>query len=224
MKLKQLSDVLFNYYYKGRPKATALTLREPDVYQYVLIAYGDIVRKRYLASMQTDEFGEADIAVISDALDIQTFTLSDTNFVGMKRADMTGFELLRLPHNSHFPNVYPMGGQCGSEEIGTLTQVRNGEESFYIGKAKFSDFRFFVVKGSGLEFYNLPPCVDSVGIESTYAIKNDTDISLDMAYDVSVEVFAILFKEELIPGKVIDNPYDANAVTLKNRLADQENN
>lgn len=187
-----------------------------------MIAYGSIIINKYGASRKDDEFGEADISVISTALDIKEFKLSDPNYSGMKRADMTGNSVLRLPNNAHFPTVYAIGGTCGSSEVGNITQVKNGEENFYIGNPKFSDFQFFVIKGTGLNCYNLPPCVDKVGIETTYT-SGDTDISLDMAFDVSAQVFALLFKEKMIQTKILDNSYDPSAVDFKHRLVEQQN-
>lgn len=221
MKLKQLSEVLWQFYSDGRPKATDQRLSERDVRQLVMMAFGGLLRKKHYESKAQSDFGEADFSITSDMLQTIEFDLSEPNTVGMRRADMDEYDLYRLPNNMHLANVYPIGGTCGSEELGKITPIKPGEESYY-SKPKFKSFLFYVLKGRGVNIYNLPPCVSKVGIETTYN-SNDVDVSLDICYDIAIEVFGVLFKEKQFPVKVLDNNYDINAIEFKRRLQEQAN-
>lgn len=220
MKIKNLSELIWKIYNEGRSKATDQTLRENDIKQLVQLGYNGFLRKYYYESKKLDDYGEADTSIISQLLSTREFQLSETNNVGMRYADMDDFDLYRLPKNSHLTNVYPIGGSCGSDEIGTITQVNAGEEKFYL-KPGYEDYMFYVLKGRRLETYHLPPCVSKLGVETTYN-TTDIDVSMDIAYDISQEVFSLLFKEKQFPIKILDNPYDPNAVELKRRLQEQE--
>jgi hypothetical protein len=221
MKVKQLTEVLWQIYSDGRPKSTFQRLAKEDVGQMAQLAYGNLIRKRYYESKQLNEFGEPDYSFTSPILDVKEFDLSDPNTAGMRRADMKEFDLVRLPNNGHITNIFPIGGSCGSEELGKISLIKNGEERFY-SKPKFNGVLLFCsVVGRGLNCFNLPHCVKKLGVETTYN-SDDIDITLDIGYEVALNVFAILFKEKQFPVKIIDNSFDSNAVDIKRKLAEQE--
>lgn len=223
MKIKRIGEVLWNFYYKGRAKATDQTLRQLDINQMVMLAYGTILNTRYATSRQLDDFAQPDLSIITPLLTSQIFPLSEPNTIGMRSADMSKFDFYSLPKNGHFTKVFPMGGKCGSEEIGTLTQVAAGEEYFYT-KPDFSDFQFYVIKGGRtIEAYHLPDCVDSISVESTFII-DDADVSMDVGYAIATQVLNILFGEMKYPVKVGDNNYDPNVLDIKHELAAEQNN
>jgi hypothetical protein len=219
MKIKQLTDVIWETYQEGRPKSTAQTFSKRDILQQVTLAYGAIIRQRYLESKKTNDFGEVDYSITSPILDIKEFKLSDPNTIGMRRADMNAFDLYRLPNNGHITNIYPIGGNCGSEEIGKITLVKNGEEKFYTN-SKFSFFLYAVVVGRGLNIFNLPACVTKVGVETTYN-SDDIDVTLDIGFEIANHVLGTVLK---IPGflnKVIDNSYSPPQLEVRTRMQQQ---
>lgn len=221
MIIKQLVDIVYDYYYEGRSKATAQTLSKANVGQMVMLSYGQILRDKFKQSKKEDKFNEADYTYAAPILDIKEIPLSEANVIGMRRADMSQYDLYRLPKDGHIVNMYPIGGTCGSEEIGKVTLVKAGEENFYLGP-KFSFFQFGVIKGKGINCYHLPPCVSKLAVETTYN-SNDIEVTFDLGYEVALSVLGIMFKEKQFPIKIIDNPYDANVVDLKHRLQEQQN-
>lgn len=218
MKIKQLSEVIYKVYSNGRAKSTAQRLRENDILQMVILAYGNLLRQRWYESKKMDDWGEADYSFSSHILDIKEFELTDANPTSMRRADMKDFDLFRLPSNGHITNAYPIGS-CEGEKMGTITQVKPGEENFYL-QPKFNFFKFFVVKGRGINTYNLPDCVKKIGVETTYN-TDDVDVTLDIGYEIALAVMNLLFKEKQFPVPVVDNSFDANAVQLKRSLEQQ---
>lgn len=221
MKIKRIGEILWKNYYSGRPKSTGQTIRQKDIEQLVILAYGSFLNKDFELSKKEDDFGEPDYSLITPLLDTKEFDLSGPNTIGMRKVDMSEYDLYRLPKNNHFTKVYPIGGTCGSDELGTITQVAAGEEYFYT-KPEMEDFLFFVAKGRTLEFYHLPNCVKKISVETSYS-TDDADVSLDIAYDLSLQVLGVLFKEKNFPSKVIDNSFDGNVLDLKHRLQEQEN-
>lgn len=222
MKVKQLSEVVWKVFQNGRPKATAQTMSQKDIGQMVMLCYGNAIRKKYLESIKNDKFREPDYSFVSPVLSVKEFSLSEANTAGMRSA-MVDFDLYRLPYNGHITNVYPIGGSCGSTELGTINPIRNGEEKYYSNPKFVGVMQFYVPVGRNFNFYNLPLCVDKVGIETTYN-SDDVEITLDIGFEVSLAVFQILWKEKLFPVKILDNPYDPNAVDIKHRLQEQQQN
>lgn len=214
MKIKQLGEIIFTVYSNG--KNTGERLDENTIKQMALLAYGNVMRRKFIESKSLDDWGEADITFISPILDVKEFELPEANGTGMRRVNMKEYDLVRLPNNGHITNIYPIG-ECGKDQAGkTITLVRPGEEKFYT-KEQFNFFKFGVVVGRGINTYNLPPCVKKVGVETTYN-SDDLEIDLDVGYEVGLAVFNILFEEKKFPVKVVDNPYDANAVDLKRNI------
>ncbi len=219
MKVKQLAEVVWQVYSDGRPKSTAQRLSKGDITQMVFLSYGQIIRQHYYESKKMDEYGEADYSFTSPILDVKEFTLSEPNHIGMRRADMSEFDLLRLPKDGHVTNMYPVG-DCGGDEIGSISLVKPGEEYFYT-KPEMNFFKFAVIKGKGINFYNLPICVNKVGIETTYT-SIYIDVTLDIGYEISLAVINLLWKEKQFPVRVIDNSMDANALDIKHRLQNEQ--
>ena len=219
MRLQQLSEVIWRFYQEGRAKATAQTLREADMMQYAKSALSNMMRQQYLVSRKMND-GE-EYYFYSQILSIKNFPLSDTDARGMRRADMGDIDLYRLPKNMHFTNAYPIGTGCiGNDSTLELTQVQPGEENFYLG-GDYDFFKFFVVKGKGINTYHLPPCIESLDIETTYD-SPDIDVSLDQAMDVANIVLGVSLKIKPFPLKVVDNSFDPQALELKRRLQEQQ--
>lgn len=220
MLLSILSNALYTIYNSGRPKSSTRNYDEQDVLIFAKISTGNVLRVRYYDSLKS---GGQDSYFISPLLSIQEFPLTDADIRGMRRADMSEFDLYRLPHNSNITNIYPKG--CDTE-MKSISLVEAGEEYFYIGP-KFIGFKFGVVKGRNIDTYHLPPCAKSLVVEATFDGKDkdgndiDIDISLDIAYDVSNEVLSRLIGIPDFMNKAVDSPYTILQKNLKQRLAPQ---
>jgi hypothetical protein len=215
VKVSQLSEIVWEFFQKGRAKATGQTLRQPDIAQMIKLNFGNLMRQRYIQSQKLSQFGEADYSFLSPVLAVKRFPLSDPDSRGMRRADMGDVDLYRLPNNAHFTNMYPVGESClGS--VGEVTQVKPGEESFY-QSPDFSDFKFFVVKGRGIDTYNLPHCVKHLDIETTYDLP-DFEITDDIGFEIASNILGLSQKIIINQGKSIDNSFTPNTMDVKQRL------
>ena len=222
MRIKQLGEVIWKFYYDGRPKSTAQTLSKADILQMCILSYGEIVRQKYYDSKKQDEYNQPDYSFLSPILTVQRFGLEDVNDItGMRRADMSKFDLVRLPKNAHITNVYPVGSDCQGQAVGEITQVSPGEENFYL-TPDFASFLFFVVKGRGLNTYHVPPCVKSVEVETSY-VTDDFDVSLDIGYEIAMTVLTVGGKVNGVPIKILDNNYSPQPREVKRRLEESEN-
>lgn len=188
MLLKQVEEVIWRVYQNGVPEADKQKLRQQDILQQVKMAYGAMMRQAYYTSKAAND-GQPDYYFYSPILSVQTFKLTDANSQGMRRAEMGNFDLYRLPKNSHFTNVYSNSSDCSKGQSGEITQVQPGEENFYAGNPDMIFFQFFVVKGRGINTYNLPTCVKEIDVEATYD-GEDIDISNDIAFDIANQVLA----------------------------------
>lgn len=222
MKIKHVSQVVWRFYSDGRPKATAQTLSQGDITQACILSFADLARQTTIKSKQVDDSNEPDYSFLSPLLTIRTFDLGEANYIGMRRAEMCDIDLIRLPKNAHFTNVYPVGNNCDGDIVGDITQVAPGEENFYLS-SDFSSFKFFVVKGRGLNTYHIPPCIKKIDVEAPY-ITDDIDLSLDMAANVVSSVLGMSIKVNGIPIKVLDNPYSPQPREIKHRLQETEQN
>lgn len=216
MIIKQLAEVIFKFANEGRPKATARTVRQADIQQMIMTAFGDILRKRYYESKKLNEFGEPDFSAISPLLGTMEFKLSDSDTKGMRRADMSKFDLYRIPYDGHITSLFPIGGDCGDDTDIKISLVKAGEEKFYL-KPKFQFFKFAVVKGRGINFYHLPDCIKMVAIETTYN-SDQVDISFDICYEIANSILGITLKLPAFENKVIDNPYSPPQLELRRSL------
>lgn len=220
MNIQQLKEVIWRFYSEGRTKATNQTLQESDIAQMIKLNYGSLMRQKYFESKRLDRFNEPDFSFSQPLLDIQRFNLSEANMAGMRRADMSAVDIMRLPYNTHITNVYPVGINCQGD-IGDITQVKAGEENFYLSP-DFTFFKFFVIKGKGINTYHLPSCVSAVDIETTYD-TNDIEISNDLGFEIAGNILGLSMKVGQKPVKILDNSFDPNINELKRRLTDLEN-
>ena len=199
MKLSQISEVCWKLYSDGKPAANDQKLSKADITQMVKTSAANNFRQQYLSTQvvvsgRKLSFTNADPEYYfsSPLLAIKRFQLSDTDSTGMRIADMSEFDLYRLPKNSHFTNIYPVNNNCNGQQIGTITLVQNGEEKFYKG-SEFANYLYASVVGRTLHIYHVPPCVQSVDVETSYD-NPDIDITLDVCYDISNEVLGIIFR------------------------------
>lgn len=219
MIVKQLAEIIFKFANAGRPKVTALTIDKASITQMVYLSFGNILRQRYYESKKNNEFGMADFSAVSPILGTIEFPLSDPNTIGMRRADMSQYDLYRLPNDAHITNMYPVSGTCGSMEIGKISLVEPGEERFY-QTPDYSFFLFAVVKGRGINFFNLPTCVNAVVVETTYN-SDMVDVSFEVAEEIAFHVLGVVLKVPAFIGKTIDNPYSAPQQDLRKQLKQQ---
>lgn len=216
MKLKQLSDVIWEYYDEGRQKTSAQTFSKKDILQYVILGVGSKFYMRYYQAKKMD--GEKDYYFYSADLTIKKFPLIEPNNRGISRIEFKDMPYVTMPHNEDITNVYPVGN-CNGNNI-EITQVNPGEENFYLGP-EFTSFSFFVVKGPGLDFRNLPPCVKEIEVERVW-ITDNMDISLDMGYDLANEILGVTLKLKNFAIKTIDNPYNPKPIELRRKLEEQQ--
>jgi hypothetical protein len=218
--LSELSETVWQIYAEGRQKATTRSFSQKDVQQYTKLAVAEVFRILYYNSRRNKD-GNA-FYFISPLLSIQPFDLSDPNEIGMRRADMVGYDMFRMPHDAHIVSMYPIG--CGNAgDYKSISLVEAGEEYFYAGNPKFSFFKFAVVKGTGLNTYNLPPCVTKLDVEASFNIPSlDPDISMDVAFDASSLVLGKMLGLPEYTNKSTDNSYSFPQRNLKQRLSTQQ--
>ena len=212
--IKTLSEVVWKYVNNGRPKSTAQTLSQIDIQQYCLMAFSELMRQ---AHQDARKLGEDDeYYFYSGDLLSKEFSLSDVDSRGYRYADMSKYEVFRLPKNSHIRNVYAVADSkcdCSNEEI---TQVSPGEESFYTN-GEYSGFQYFVVQGKGLLTRNIPSCVKKISVDSIYNVP-EMDISYDMAFNIANVVLGVNLKIKGFPIKSNDNTYNPQADELQSRI------
>jgi len=218
MKLKQVSEVIWQIYNKGRAKATAQTYNKNDIKQLVTMGVGQKMRARYIEGKKLDV--RNDYYYYTGDLDSKPYDLGEANMIGMRRIEIPD-DIIKLPNNMDIVNVYPVGSCKGTDGSKQITQVAPGEENFYL-TAAFEDFWFFREKGKGLNFYHIPPCVKQIEVERVY-VNDNLDVSLDLCYDVGTEILGIIFKaKQTIIVKPTDNPYQPDAVELRKKLEEQQ--
>jgi hypothetical protein len=223
MLLSILSNINYEFYNQGRPKSTNRSYSERDIMQFLKLAAGNILRTRYYEEIKRN--GKSDLSLISPLLSIQEFLLGDPNEAGMRRADMSAFDLYRMPHDTHFSNVYPIG--CVGTESQAIAIIESGEEYYYL-KPDFKSFKFGVVKGRGINTYNLPPCATAISVEAPFDGTDkdgnmiDVDIPLDICYDASNYVLGRVIGIPDFMNKGVDNPYTIPQKNLKSRINPQQ--
>ena len=220
MLLSELSETIWQVYQEGRAKATVRSFAQRDVQQYTKLAVAEVFRILYYNSKRNRD-GNA-FYFISPLLSIQPFKLSDANLIGMRRADMTGFDMFRMPHDAHIVSMYPVGCNDGGD-YKSISLVEAGEEYFYAGNGQYSFFKFGVVKGAGINTYNLPTCVTGLDVEASFDAPNlDPDISMDVAFDASSLVLGKMLGLPEYTNKNTDNSYSLPQRNLKQRLSTQQ--
>lgn len=220
MLLSELSELNWQLYSDGRAKSTTRSYSQQDVREFLKIAIAEVMRILYFASKRNKD-GNA-FYFVSPLLSIVPFKLGETNLIGMRRADMTGYDMFRMPHDAHIVSMYPTG--CNNEgDYKSISLIEAGEEYFYAGSSKFKSFKFGVIKGTGINTYNLPPCVTGLDVEATFDAPNlDPDISRDVAFDASNMVLGKLIGMPEFVGKGTDNSYTPQQKNLRQRLSTQQ--
>lgn len=218
MRLKQLGEIVWRFAQEGRAKVSEQTFTKADVKQMCKLAFSNDMRLMYYQSKGQDENGVPDTSFSAPLLTLQTFDLSDAGNDGMRRANMDNFDLFRLPKHSHITNIYPAKHTCGH---GTwdITLVEVGEENFYRNDPNFSKFYFGVVKGRGINLYNIPLCVKSVDVEATFDLDDELEVSMDVAFNVANQVLGEMLRIPDFIGKGIDNTQNPAQRNLKSRIA-----
>jgi hypothetical protein len=221
MLLSTLSELNWQMYNSGRARATSRDFSQKDVHEFLKLAVAEVFRIYYNASKRNKD-GNG-FYFISPLLSIAPFKLGEANLIGMRRADMTGFDMFRMPHDAHITNAYPIGCNNGGDYKSIDILENPGEEYFYAGNTKFSSFQFGVVKGVGINTYNLPPCVQKLDVEATFDAPGlDPDISRDVAFDASNLTLGKMLGMPEFMNKGIDNSYTPQQKNLKQRLSNQQ--
>lgn len=219
MIIKQIADILLEYEKQGRNRSTDKTYSRADMAQMVRLGYNNLAVQRY---WQSKKMGAGnDYYFYSGLLSIQRFTLSDPDMRNMRKLDMSGVDIFRLPKNDNFTNIYPVG-DCGTGDSTTwqITQVEPGEERFYLSP-DFEDFKFYSVKATSLHTYNIPNCVKALDVETTFDNKDDSvDIPMDIAFEVAFQILGWELKiKQFRVASPSDNPYQlASGADLRRRL------
>jgi len=220
MLLSELSETTWQFAAAGRQRATTRSFSEKDVNQFIKLSVSEVFRLLYFASKRNKE-GNA-FYFISPLLSIQSFPLSDTNLIGKRTADMSAFDLFRMPHDAHIVSMYPVGCNDGGD-YKSISLVEAGEEYFYAGNPKFKSFKFGVVKGRAIDTYNLPPCVTGLDVESTFDAPDlDPDISLDVAYEAANMTLGKMLGIPDFINTGTDNSVTHLQKNLKQRLSNQQ--
>lgn len=220
MLLSELSETVWQFYADGRQRATSRNFSQQDVRQFIKLSVAEVFRLLYYASKRNKDGNS--FYFISPLLSIQPFSLSDPNEIGMRRADMINFDLFRMPHDAHIPNAYPVG--CNDNgDFKSISLVEAGEEYFYAGNDKFKSFKFGVVKGRGINTYNLPPCVKGLDVEATFDSSDlDPDISLDVAYESANMTLGKMIGIPEFMNTGTDNSVSHLQKNLRQRLSTQQ--
>lgn len=207
MILNTLAEIIWNVYQDGRPNANEQKLNQSDIIQMCRTSASNNFRQQYLFGQKIipgkkliPVAEESEFYFVSPLLAVKRFPLTDADNQGMRRADMSTFDLYRLPKNAHIKNIYMVNNQCDGEKTREVNLVQNGEERFYL-KPKFKSFQFATIVGRGLNTYNVPPCVENIDVETTFDNDN-VDISMDIAFDVTSEVLGIIFRVEESTGEM----------------------
>lgn len=194
MTLDILSEFVWNWYQNGMPDATRQFLEEDDIQQMVRMSAANNFRQQYIFGQKIlparriqPPPDEHEYYFLSPLLKVIRFKLSDADELAMRRADMGKYDLYRLPKNAHFTNIYMVNFACAGLKKAELTLVPNGQEKFYAGKPKFASIVFGSIVGRGINTFNVPPCISSLDVETTYD-DDSADISLDICFDVAVDV------------------------------------
>lgn len=217
MKLKQISEVIWELYEGGRPSATNQTLEQDDLQQLVYMQVADQMKMRLYESRKSNDGEKTDF--LAPLLTTKQYELSDTNYQG-KRSAVYHEEVIRLPKNSDVTNVYLVADNCEGTVNGELTQVQPGEENFYINDPDVKSFPFFVQKGNKIDTYNVPPCIQKIEVERAF-MQDELDIPLDVAYNISIQILGVTLKVRgFIPTE--DNPADGNRNQLRYQLEQQD--
>ena len=214
MILSQLVELTWKWYSNGKPQANNQQLIQADIEQKVKLLFADLMRQRYYESMKLDPSGQPDWTLGSPILSLQKFNLGEPGTNGMRRVDMSKFDLYRLPKNTHFTAVMPLSDGCNGEVLEVAVQVNPSEERFYINNPDLMDFLFYSVKGRGIDTYNFPPCVKEVQIEATYDLTGQVDVEMSMASAIIDQILnvALGIKKQFYSEEVKKETAEQNIV------------
>ena len=191
MKLKDLSELAWKLYQNGRTSAVDQKATKPDIAEKCKLSFAALIRQMWYESIASDEYKRPDYSFTSPLLEVKRFDVKELTHGKFMRCDMSEYDMFRMPGNSHIPNVYPVG-DCSKDNIGRITQVNPSEENFYVDDPDMADFMFFVIKGEGINIYNLPACVKNVDVEATYDAKDNTVIDKGMASKIIDDVLGVI--------------------------------
>lgn len=198
-----LAEIVYNFYSTGRPSATNRTYSKKDILQYARMGYGNMLRQLAFSSQKNPEWKED--YFYADILSTKSFKLEDPVRNGMRRVDMAGFNLYRLPKSIHIASIYPKSDTCGKSYVGQITLVNVGEENFYLGP-DFSSYQFGVIKGRGIDTYHVPPCVKELFIESTFD-SDDVEVPEDICFDIANQILGAVLRIPGFAGSNVDNSF-----------------
>lgn len=216
MILDTLSEIILEAYNSGRVKSTNKSFAKQDIYQMAKMSFSNSIREMFYASKKLNDGDE--YYFTSPLLEVKKYPVGELINERYRRVEMCGQDFFRLPKNAHFTNFYPVG--CGQNNL-EITQVQPAEENFYLG-ADFNFYIFCVSKGKGLNFYNLPPCVKFIEVEATYDLGSQTEVPLDMCFDILNNVLGVTLRVPGFGNKVVDNAYSAEQLNVKQKLATQD--
>lgn len=216
MKLTSLSEVIWQFYDGGRPSATSQTLEKDDIEQMCLMALGDRLKFRIYDVRKLDSNDRTDS--YAGMIGRVVYKLGEANYKGRRTAETTQ-EVLRLPRNADLININLVASNCSKDVSGLLTQVQPAEENFYINDNELKRYMFYVQKGSNIDTYNVPDCVDEIEVERIFTNEN-LDIPLDIAFDVSNAVLGISLKVRGF-NPLEDNAMDGSKNQLRYQLEQQ---
>lgn len=217
MNINTLVEVIWRFSQDGRVKATAQKIREEDILQEVKMALGKLLVAQYYDSRKQDEYLEADYSYYASLLTQEIFDLSDPDSLGKRSANMSSFQLYTLPKNKHITTAIPLGEGCNGDGGGNITMVAPGEENFYIHDPEMSFFKFFVVRGKGIDTYHISPCVKKIIIESTFD-SDEMDISFNIAFDIANQILGVVLGIPDYTGKSEDNSYTEPQKILRRNM------
>lgn len=220
MLFSSLSETTWQFYSDGRARATSRNFSQKDVGQMLKLSVAEVFRLLYFASKRNKD-GNA-FYFISPLLSIQKFPLSKPNLIGKRTADMSEFDLFRMPHDAHIVSIYPVG--CNDKgDFKSISLVEAGEEYFYTDNPKFESFKFGVVKGRAIDTYHLPPCVEALDVESSFDSSDlDPDISLDVAYEACNMTLGKMIGIPEFMNTGTDNSVSHLQKNLRQRLSTQQ--
>ena len=215
MNIKDIADVIENFYYVGRVKSDK-TLDKRDFAAMGKFALGTIMRE-YWYNPNVGEEGDR-YSFVAGFLSPKVYQLGDADRFKRRRIDMAATPVIRLPMNAHILRVLPISGEC-TQDIDELTQVQPGEELSYTS-SEFYFYKYFVSKGEGLDAYNIPECVKEVEVEAVFD-NDEADIPYDFAFQICMNVLSPSLK---LKGIQLDNTADQDPIyrSIQERLAQKD--
>lgn len=215
MNIKDIADVIENFYYIGRIKSDK-TLDKRDFGALAKFALGTIMRDYWYNPLIGEE-GDR-YSFVSGFILPKIYSLGEPDKFKRRRIDMSNTPVIRLPMNAHILYVLPVSGEC-TQDIDELSQVQPGEELFYTS-SEFDFFKYFVSKGEGLDAYNIPECVKEVEVQAVFD-NDEADVPYDFAFQVCNQVLGVSLKVKGFPVDTTDDG-SPNFQNLQERLIQKD--